>query len=310
MSTRKILATLLLAFATVAATHGQAPAPPPSMLIPGTTEKISAHVHAIPDKDTRPGVPDVGIIVGSTGVLVVDTGMGEANGRIVLAEAEKVAPGRQLYLVTTHVHPEHDLGAGAFPASTKMIRSTDQEKDIAEFGLQLAKFFSSRSAVEADLLKGADFRKADIEFDRQYDLDLGGLKVHIQAVGPNHTRGDTAIWVAQDRVLFAGDVAMAGQPNFGNPPTSSLDHWLATLDILAALKPAVIVPAHGPIGDASYIANYRTYLTTVRDRTRALKQQGRTVDEASTIITEELKSKYPNTNRISGAVKVAYQEAP
>jgi glyoxylase-like metal-dependent hydrolase (beta-lactamase superfamily II) len=310
MWTRAILTTLLFAFAAAAALNAQAPAPPPSMLVPGTIEKISAHVYAIPDKDTRPSIPDIGIIVGTKGALVVDTGLGEANGRIVLAEAQKVAPGRQLYLVTTHVHPEHDLGANAFPASTKMIRSTDQEKDIDEFGLQLANFFASRSPVEANLLKGATFRKADIEFDKQYDLDLGEVHVHIQAVGPNHTRGDTAIFVEPDRVLFSGDVAMAGQPNFGNPPSSSLDHWLTALDVLAAFKPLIIVPAHGPIGDASYITNYRIYLTTIRDRTRALKQQGRTVDEAAKIITDELKSRYPNENRISGAVKVAYQEAP
>jgi glyoxylase-like metal-dependent hydrolase (beta-lactamase superfamily II) len=147
------------AFAAAPALNAQPPAPPPSMLVPGTTEKISAHVYAIPDKDTRPSIPDIGIIVGTRAALVVDTGLGEANGRIVLAENQKVAPGRQLYLVTTHVHPEHDLCANAFPASTKMIRSTDQEKDIDEFGLQLANFFASRSAVEANLLKGATFRK-------------------------------------------------------------------------------------------------------------------------------------------------------
>jgi glyoxylase-like metal-dependent hydrolase (beta-lactamase superfamily II) len=307
MSFRPVIASTFFAF--TAALVAQMPAAPPSMLVPGTTEKISKHVYAIPDKDTRPSIPDIGMIVGTKAALVVDTGLGEANGRIVLAEVQKVAPGRQLYLITTHVHPEHDLGANAFPASTKMIRSKDQEKDIDEYGLDLANFFAKRSAVEGDLLKGATFRKADIEFDQQYDLDLGEVNVHILALGPNHTRGDTAIFVQQDRVLFAGDVAMAGQPNVQNPPGSSVDHWLATLDVLAALKPAIVVPAHGPIGDVSYIANYRVYLTTIRDRTRALKQQGRTVDETIQIVTDELKSRYPNTNRISGAVKVAYQEA-
>jgi glyoxylase-like metal-dependent hydrolase (beta-lactamase superfamily II) len=307
MSFRPVIASTFFAF--TAALVAQTPAALPSMLVPGTTEKISKHVYAIPDKDTRPSIPDIGMIVGTKAALVVDTGLGEANGRIVLAEVQKVAPGRQLYLITTHVHPEHDLGANAFPASTKMIRSKDQEKDIDEYGLDLANFFAKRSAVEGDLLKGATFRNADIEFDQQYDLDLGEVNVHILALGPNHTRGDTAIFVQQDRVLFAGDVAMAGQPNVQNPPGSSVDHWLATLDVLAALKPAIVVPAHGPIGDASYIANYRVYLTTIRDRTRALKQQGRTVDETIQIVTDELKSRYPNTNRISGAVKVAYQEA-
>src|SRR5262249_44347719 len=78
---------------------------------------------------------------------------------------------------------EHDLGAQAFPASTKMIRSTDQEKDIAEFGLELAKVFATRSPLHAELLKGADFRKADITFEKDYDVDLGGVKARAMPDG-------------------------------------------------------------------------------------------------------------------------------
>jgi hypothetical protein len=89
---------------------------------------------------------------------------------------------KALYLVTTHVHPEHDLGAQAFSGTTTLIRSTDQVKDIAEFGLQLAKVFASRSTIHAELLKGADFRKADITFERDYDLDLGGVQAKLTAM--------------------------------------------------------------------------------------------------------------------------------
>jgi len=149
-----------------------------------TTEKISPHVLAIQDKDTTPSVPNVGFVVGTRAALVIETGLGYANGAIVLSEALKLAPGLPLYLVTTHVHPEHDLGANAFPASTKMIRSTAQVKDIDEFGLQLADFFSHRSVIEAEFLKGATFRKADITFDKGYSLDLGGVQVTPCRHGP------------------------------------------------------------------------------------------------------------------------------
>jgi glyoxylase-like metal-dependent hydrolase (beta-lactamase superfamily II) len=79
--------------------------------------------------------------------------------------AKKLARAKALYLVTTHVHPEHDLGAQAFPETTSLIRSVDQVKEIAESGLQLAKVFASRSPINAGLLKDADFRKADITFE-------------------------------------------------------------------------------------------------------------------------------------------------
>ena len=286
----------------------QRPAPRDPMVQANATRKLTAHVYAIEDKDTTPGVPNIGFVVGTRAALVVDTGMGDRNGRIVLAEVEKIAAGKPLYLVTTHVHPEHDLGAGAFPASTKMIRSQDQLKDIDEFGYQLAEAFSKRSAVNAELLKDAKFRKADITFDKEYTLDLGGVTARILAMGANHTRGDTVIFVPQDGVLFSGDIAMKGMPSFASP-YSTVSHWLVSLDALDALKTKIVVPSHGPIGDASYIAGYRVYLTTIRDRAATLKKEGKSQDEAVKTITAELQGRYPDVGRMAGAVKAAYAEA-
>jgi len=298
-----VAVVLSVAMGSVAAWAQQGP-----MVQANATQKISPHVYAIEDKLTTPGVPNVGFVVGTRAVLVVDTGMGERNGRIVLAEAEKIAPGKALYLVTTHVHPEHDLGAGAFPASTKMIRSEDQLKDISEFGYQLRDVFMKRSAVNAELLKDATFRKADITFGKEYTLDLGGVKARIIAMGANHTLGDTAVFVPQDGVLFTGDVAMKGMPSFASP-YSTVSHWLVSLDALEALKAKIVVPSHGPIGDASYMQGYRVYLTAIRDRAAALKKEGKSQDEAVKAIVEEMKTKYPDTGRLAGAAKAAYAEA-
>lgn len=279
------------------------------IVLPETTKQISPHVYAIPDTDTTQGLPNIGIIVGTRAALVVDTGMGNPNGALVYGEALKLAPNHQLYLVTTHIHPEHDLGADAFPPSTKMIRSTDEEKDIAQSGLDTAHAFAARNAVDANLLKDAAFRKADITFDKEYSLDLGVVQVRIIAVGPDHTLGDTVTLVSPDSVLFSGDTAMRGQPAFTGPQ-SSLNHWLGTLDLLDSLHPKIVVPSHGPIGDTAFISGYRTYLTHIRDRAAALKHQGKSVDEAVATITAEMKSQYPDTNRLAGAIRVAYKEAP
>ena len=306
------LATLMNVALSLPALPAQtAPAPRRDpFILAETTERISPHVFAIPDNDTTPSVPNVGFVIGTRAALVIETGLGYPNGAIVLSEALKLAPGLPLYLVTTHVHPEHDLGANAFPASTKMIRSTAQVKDIDEFGLQLADFFSRRSVIEAEFLQDATFRKADITFDKAYTLDLGGVQVRLVAMGPNHTAGDTAIFVDADRVVFTGDIAMRGQPGFDSP-YSSLNHWLTSLDTLDAFQPKIVVPSHGPIGDASYISGYRTYLTTIRDRTAALKKQGLPVDQVVATLTPELTTgSYSNPGRLAGAIKSAYKEAP
>jgi len=286
----------------------QTPPPPPLIKAEGLRQ-LSAHVHVIPDNSVQM-VPNVGIIVGEQAVLVVDTGLGPPNGATVLNVAQKLGGSRALYVVVTHFHPEHDLGAQAFPATAKMIRSTDQQKDVAEFGLETAKNFASRSAVNAELLKGAEFRKADITFEKDYELDLGGVKVRLSAMGPNHTRGDIAIWVEPDRILFSGDIAMRAQPAFASP-YSNLRQWLASLDRLEALKPVMIVPSHGPIGEeTAFITGYRAYLTEVRDRTAAEKRAGRNVDQAVEAVTAALVGRFPDRARLAGAIKAAYAEAP
>jgi glyoxylase-like metal-dependent hydrolase (beta-lactamase superfamily II) len=86
----------------------------PPLIKEGVTEKVSEHVYAIPDGSV-PLVPNVGIIVGSKGTLVVDTGLGARNGEAIMREVAKVRKGGDLYLAVTHFHPEHDLGAGGFP---------------------------------------------------------------------------------------------------------------------------------------------------------------------------------------------------
>jgi glyoxylase-like metal-dependent hydrolase (beta-lactamase superfamily II) len=303
----KILFTALALFGTATPLAAQS-WPAPLVKIEGLRQ-ISEHVYIIPDNNV-PVVPNVGYIIGDHAVLVIDTGLGPPNGEAVYGVAKKLAGTKALYLVTTHVHPEHDLGAQAFPDTTKLIRSTDQVKEIAEDGLRLAKIFAGRSAAYSDLLKDADFRTADITFERDYDLDLGGARARLMAMGPNHTVGDTIIWVEPDRVQFAGDLAMRAQPAFASPH-SSLLQWFASLDRLEALKPAIIVPSHGPIGDGTgFITGYRTYLMEVRDRTAAEKRAARNVDQAVETVNAAFGDRAPDKARLAGAIKAAYAEAP
>jgi glyoxylase-like metal-dependent hydrolase (beta-lactamase superfamily II) len=298
---------LLLSALVAAPALAQQPTPPASLVREGVTEKLTDHVWAIPDGSASL-VPNVGIVVGTKAVLVIDTGMGRRNGETVLREVAKVGAGKPIYIVTTHVHPEHDMGAHAFPADSKLLRSKDQVEDIAAgAGTNLVPVFAQRSALNVELLKDAKHRNADIVFEQDYTLDLGGVKATIHAMGTNHTRGDTVVLV--DGVLFSGDVAMRPQPSFANP-TAKISHWLASLNRLEALKPKQLVPSHGPFGDTSIITGYRAYLTRIRDRTAALKKAGKTQDETVQIITDEMSAQFPDKNRLAGAIRAGFNEEP
>lgn len=309
-------AAVLIRFAMAAllalsATRNQAQESGP-MVRPELLRQVSPRVWIIPDESV-PMVPNVGFVVGENAVLVIDTGLGPPNGARVAQVAQKLAarsgnaPPRMLYLVATHFHPEHDLGAQAFPPSTQMIRAQAQQQDIAEFGLQLAQVFASRSAINAELLKDARFRNADITFASEQRMDLGGVTVRMIAMGPNHTRGDTAIFVEGENVLFSGDVAMRPQPAFASP-YSNLAHWLASLEALRALGPRLIVPSHGPTGGVELIEGYSAYLREVRERTVAAKAAGQNADAAIETVSTAMAARYPDRGRLAGAVRAAYAQ--
>jgi glyoxylase-like metal-dependent hydrolase (beta-lactamase superfamily II) len=273
--------------------------------------KVSDHVYVISDLNVGL-VPNVGIIVGTKATLVVDTGLGPRNGETVLRATNSVSRNAELYVVSTHFHPEHALGESAFPATAKLIRARAQQKDIDEFGLALAKTFAARSPLVAELLKDAQFRKADVFFDREHTLDLGDVRVRMLSLGPTHTRGDTIIWVEGDRILFAGDVVMNRTFVAFASPYSSVKAWLADFDQLEPLNPLKVVPSHGPVGDAALIAEQRTMMKAIQLRAVELKRQGKSADEAAQTVQAEFQAKYPEWTapaRVGLIARSAYTEA-
>lgn len=299
---RAILAAMALVLALPAAAQ-QPPAPSTPMIRPEKLTQVSPHVRVIPD-ESRGLVANIGFVVGTRAVLVVDTGLGPANGAAVAATAKRIAPGRKVWLVATHAHPEHDLGAQAFAGATLM--RSDAQNAEKENDLRLAGVFAGRSPAIADLLKDAQFRPADVTFKQTHELDLGGVKVRLLALGPAHTPGDIAIWVAEDRVLFSGDLAMTAQPSIFPGSGASLATWKRALDAQEALKPAIVVPSHGPMGDVGYIKGYRDYLAEVADRTAKAKAGGANVETAVEAVTAAMAERYPDRGRLSGAVRMAY----
>jgi glyoxylase-like metal-dependent hydrolase (beta-lactamase superfamily II) len=307
----KRLCCLVLSASLTSVAVAQAPAPP--LVKEGKTVKLSEHVFAIPD-ELVPMVPNVGIVVGKRATLVVDPGMGARSGESVLRELAKVSRNAELYIVSTHFHPEHTTGEAGFPQSAKVIRAAAQQQDIDEMGMQWVKIFASRSPVVAELLQGfTSFRAPTELFDKEKTLDLGGVSVKMLRLGPGHTRGDTAFFVVEDRVLFSGDLAMSGVfPAFATPQ-SRAGSWIASLEALDALRAARLVPAHGPLAEASIIGQYRDYLKALQARVAELKRAGKSSDETAELLRGEFRQKYPDWAqplRVVAAVNAVYAEIP
>ena len=301
------IAVIALAVSTVAAQRGPAPDP---LVKENVTVKLAAHTYVIPDGNVGL-VPNVGIIVGARATLVIDPGLGRRNGEAVLREVAKVSKNAELYIASTHFHAEHTTGYIAFPPSAKYVNSTVQEAEFEQGGMQMVQMFSGRSPATAEILKDAARRPAAITFDNTHTLDLGGVRVRFMVVGPTHTKGDTGFFVEADNVLFAGDVVM-NNSFLAATAVSSMKAWLAAFDTFEALKPQTIVPAHGEVGPGTIIAANRAIMLGVQTRTRALKAEGRTADDAAKAVQAEFQAQHPEWPRANGlanAARSAYAEA-
>ena len=271
---------------------GQAPRVPYSMqpILSESATKVSDHVWEIT------GFPNIAIVVGTRATLVVDTGMGPKNGARVAQVVAKLAPNNsRLFLTTTHYHTEHVTGEPGFPPGTVLIRNAVQQQELEKDGHVLTDLFRGMSAQNKELLAGVVLRSPDVLFDSEAMIDLGGgVTARLLWLGGAHTKGDELTLVEPDHTLISGDVVQNKTiPNiFGEDGTPT--EWLATLDKVAMLNVAHVLPDHSAPGDGSLVAAERELLVAIRTQALALKRQGIAVDAAATEVSATLRKQHPD----------------
>jgi glyoxylase-like metal-dependent hydrolase (beta-lactamase superfamily II) len=216
-----------------------------------------------------------GIIATSEGVVVFDALDSEAVGR---AEREAITSTVQQpvrFLVSSPYHNPYSKGNGAYA-------------DVWKIGHEL---------YRADLIRQMEKDKVPLEekkarlpnqtFRNRTTLYLGGKEIQILYLGRAHTRGDSIIYVPQDRIVYLSEVFSAGQFLFMGDGYG-LD-WLKTVEAAAALDADIFVPGHSalppdPKETRQEFLRYRQMLLDVRDSVQQAIASGLTEDQAVAMI--------------------------
>jgi glyoxylase-like metal-dependent hydrolase (beta-lactamase superfamily II) len=225
--------------------------------------------------------------------------MGPRNGSRIRAFADELAEGREVVLTITHFHPEHGYGAQAF-RDKPIVYNRAQLDELHEKGQAYLELFRTFGEPVAEQLEGVELVEPDEVYDGAvHEVDLGGRRVELRTWGTAHTRGDQVVWLAEERILFTGDLVeercFAIFPYFP-PDDADVDgaKWIAVLEQLEALEPAVVVPGHGDVGDASVIAEARAYIEELRDETVTLAAAGVDVETAVATLDEAMRERHPD----------------
>lgn len=224
--------------------------------------QLSEHAWAY----TAEGDPNTGIIIGDDAVLVADTQATPAMAADVIRRIREVTDKPIKYVVLTHYHAVRVLGASAYQPQ-QILASQDTydlivERGEADKASEIGRFprlFRNVETVPAGLTWPT------MTFTGKMTLWLGKLEVQLLQPGSGHTKGDTVIWLPQDRVMLAGDlVEFDATPYAGD---AYFKDWPQTLDNIAALKPRALVPGRGPalIGEQQVQAGLTATRTFVSD---------------------------------------------
>jgi cyclase len=256
-------------------------------------------------------------IVNDEDVMVVDTSQSVALTREVLAALRTITKKPVRYVINTHWHDDHVIGnqvyREAFP-DVDIIGHARTLRDLPAEGapnrVQMATGLPPlvaklRAAASSGRnLAGApitDEERAayasDVEWAERYVTEVpsapvilptitvsdrltlrrGSRLIDIRSLGPGHSQADLIVHLPAEKIVIAGDLVIAPVPLTGLK--SSITGWASALDRIRTLRPAVIVPGHGPIlRDDAYLVQMGGLFTSLARQVEGAAANGLSLD--------------------------------
>ena len=242
-------------------------------------------------------VANLGFIVGTRCVAVIDTGGTPQFGERWRAAIERQTRVPICYVINTHAHQDHVLGNAAFqtPASQRGTLPSAQFVASAKFNAAMAArepFYLN--ALRRDFgitLAHESVAYATLQVDSTMQLDLGDRRLTLTAWPTAHTDHDLTVYDGRTRTLFLSDLLFVRHIPVID---GNLRGWLGVMKSLAGLDVALAVPGHGPASTdwPAALSAQQTYLEAVLRETRAAIKARITLSQAVDNVANQAAAKW------------------
>jgi cyclase len=217
-------------------------------------------------------------VVTGEGVVLIDTPMIPADAIKWRDEIAKHGPLR--YVIDAEPHIDHFAGNYFFEGTVVAHEGT--KAAIADTPLEQLKGMLKRTSPDSlSLMDNFSFRLPTVTFTEQLTIHLGGLTFQLIHL-PGHSPYQIAIYVPEEKVIFASDNVTGRLPVFRDAIPRV---WLNSLKRMQQLQADTVVPGHGGICKYSYIAEMSTRVQTWIDAVSSAIKQGMTAAEAQEKVT-------------------------
>ncbi len=220
-----------------------------------------------------------------------------------LREAARLLTGRAAtWVVNSHWHDDHVAGNQVF-APEATIMATGQTRElmatrlVEEYAQDAQGIGPFMKSLEERLAAAKDERERDdlrtrLEENRRYADALPSIRVTLPEVtfesrlvfngttraaealsfGGGHTASDAFLYLPEEGIAFMGDLAFLNVHPW--LPDGDPEEWIRILERTEQLPLRVVVPGHGPVGDARSLALTREYIAALLDLAREPAEAG------------------------------------
>jgi cyclase len=212
------------------------------------------------------------IIIGKTGVIVVDAKQTEPGAKDLLAEIAKITPKPVTTAIITHSDGDHVNGLVAFPVGIKVIahegNKREQEAALAAGG---------RGAPPADRLP------TQVVTKNKETMTIDGVKLELYHFAPAHTSGDLVVYLPAQKIVSTGDIVVTNRaddnPNIHFEKNGSTEGWLANVKGMIALDADTYITGHGDLVTKADLQRKLAATTERRNKIVAMVKEGKTLEE-------------------------------
>jgi cyclase len=262
------LAAALCVGAFAASAAAQQVQAPPAQVTPGITIK-----QVKPDVWVAVGSGgNSTIVVGRTGVIVVDAKQTQAGAEGLLKEIAQITPKPVTTVFLTHSDGDHVNGLVAYPAGVKVIAHENNKKE-----LEAALAAGGRGAPPADRLPSQVVTK------NKETMTIDGVKLELYHWAPAHTSGDLVVYFPDQKVVATGDIVVTNRaddnPNIHQEKNGSTAGWLTNVKGMIDLNAETYVTGHGDLLTKADLQRKFDVTTARRNRIAAMIKEGKSLAE-------------------------------
>jgi len=219
-----------------------------------------------------------GIILTREGVIVIDTVQTVTDSREVAEVVKKLTPLPVRFVINTEVHPDHTTGNFVFSPPAVVINHAGAS-DAMQKADNPNRFNNPTLAPEIRAAaQGYRLVTPQIEYYEKTTLRLGERTFELLHLKNAHSEADTAVWLPNERVLFASSAAI---PNSINNVRAfvTIPDILAATKMMKSLNPEVVIPGHGSFGTTKIFDDSERYYGLLVERVGAMVREGKSLDQ-------------------------------